>query len=299
MKRMKNGEFDYSTGVSQENQDKANKLMDEGNHYVKLYSFEKAANKFREALKYWDHPAARYNVAYCLAHTDQPVEMKQHLEAAITMGIDNLDKVKAEYAKSYLAMLKKKLVNLTVTCKVPGASVEVDGVPVLIGPGEYSGTYRAGPHSIVATKPGSLPSTTSRDFQGGDSVKVDIPVVTLEEVTGQKRRWARWKPWSVVAGGAALAITGGVLHYSGHGSLSDFDDGVKNDHGSTEKSSIGRANRMQKTAMGSYIAGGAAMVTGAVLVLMNQPKPALKEYGVKITPMATESGPGAAMQLNF
>ena len=66
------GDRPWAKGVSKERQEAAWEVFREGNALLKDSLFAKAADKYREALKSWDHPAIHYNLALALVNLDQP-----------------------------------------------------------------------------------------------------------------------------------------------------------------------------------------------------------------------------------
>ena len=301
----------WAKGVPQARQEKAFALFRDGNSALKESLFVKAAQIYREALQSWDHPAIHYNLALALVNLDQPLETHEHLLAALKYGALPLDADKYEQALRYRALVEKQLAKVEIRCDTNGAAVKLDGVQVFTGPGKYEGLVRAGAHTIVASKEGFLTSEQSETLPGSTSKLFELKLVTAEDLTEYRRRWPSYLPWVVVGAGAVLAASGVGLHLSARNAFKSYDDGVtacvKPDTGGCVPSvslagTRSRGDTMQGIALAAYGIGGAALVTGAVLVYLNRLQPYRTTVGV--TPTVTlvpllGPAPGAALFVAF
>jgi hypothetical protein len=293
--------YEYSKNVPLEARVKAQKLYSKGTELLKQSLFLNAADEFQKALDTCNcpHPAIHYQLGLALIGLEQPLRVHKHLKAAIRYGPEPIGKEQFANAQRFLALLNKQLSQVAIYCDVPGAQVTMDGKVLFVAPGSYVGLATAGAHTFAAIKNGYAPNIlAAHQLPEGKATKINLKLATVEEMTGQARRWPQWKPWSVVAGGAVLLATGGVLHYVGAKKVNSVEDDIQNSGGSF-KDQRKRGFTLQKTAVGFYAAGGVALVTGTVLVLMNQPKPVLKQYEVNVSPILTTAGPGAGAQINF
>lgn len=267
----------WARGVSPENQKAAQELFRAGNVRLKESVFLEAIGKYREALALWDHPAIHYNLALALLNLDQPLEVREHLEAAMRYGVAPLDAEKLEHARAYKNLVEKQLARVEVSCDVPGASVVMDGRPLFTAPGRFEGWVRAGPHTLVATREGYLPNNLSRSLPAGETTRIELQLFTAEDLTQYRRRWSAWKPWAVVGAGVAVAAGGGLLHAQARESYREFDAGVMACGGCVPDAGLAdnrsRGDTLQTLAIGGYAVGGAALVTGVVLVYMNRLQP--------------------------
>lgn len=148
-----------------------------------------------------------------------------------------------------------------------------------------------GVYKIVARAPGmkewstlvTLKSTT-------DTQTVDIP--NLRDIdpkpiisrNATRRRWAAWKPWTVVSSGGMIMIVGGLLHGLAYRNFKRTDEEFQQlpcgsfgmclldqiPIGIKEKWILAR--REQTIAVGSYIAGGSLIAAGIGLLYMNRPR---------------------------
>ncbi len=269
----------WAQGVSEDQQQAAYVVFKEANALLKESLFVRAAAKYREALKHWDHPAIHYNLSLALLNLDQPIEVHEHLVAALRYGPVPLDPEKFEHARGYKNLLEKQLAWVEIICDVPGASVVMDGKPLFTGPGRFEGLVRAGPHTIAATREGYLPTNLNSALAPGEKSTLDLKMFTTDDLTEYRRKWAVWKPWAVLGAGAAVALAGGALHWQARESFQAFDREIIACGGcalsETQQGGplLNRGELMQNVAIGSYAVGGAAVLTGAVLVYVNRLQP--------------------------
>jgi hypothetical protein len=155
----------------------------------------------------------------------------------------------------------------------------MDGQTLFVGPGRHQALVRPGAHSILATREGYVPSDMSRTILPGETAKLDLKLYTDDDLIQYKRRWPVATPWLAVGAGVVVAAGSGWLHLQARDSLTTFDQGV-DERGGVQlaqvpdlQSSLNRGNTFQNLAIGGYALGGAALITGAVLVYLNQPQP--------------------------
>jgi hypothetical protein len=300
----------WARGVPADNQKRALELFRAGNALLKESVFVRAAEKYREALELWDHPAIHYNMALALLNLDQPIEVHEHLVAAMRYGAAPLDAEKFENAKSYKTLIEKQLARVEISCATPDAAVTMNGQVLFMGPGRYEGMVRPGQHTLVATKEGHLPTDMSRTLLPGETTKLDMQVYTAEQLTRYRRSWSAWKPWALLGAGAALAAGGGYFHLQARTSFRDFDTGINLCGGCVPEPELAnkrtRGDSMQKVAFGTYAVGGAALVTGAMLVWMNQPEAyritpgeAMTEQQITVAPLLGGGERGVVATFRF
>lgn len=271
------GERPWAKGVSKEQQAAAMALFQSANALLKESVFVQAVEKYREALNAWQHPAIHYNLALALMNLDQPVEVHEQLVAALRFGPAPLETEKYEYARNYKTLMERQLARVDISCDTPGATVTLDGQTLFVAPGNYSGLVRPGAHSIVATKEGFLPTDQSRTLLPGETAALQLKMFTSEDLIEYRRKWAAWMPWMVVGAGVAVGASSGWLHLQARDNLRALDAGVTQCGGCfltpAMDATLTRGNTYQSLAMGGYAAGGAALITGVVLVFINQPQP--------------------------
>jgi len=304
----------WARGVPPDKQRVALELFRDGNAALKDSLFVKAVAKYREALASWDHPAIHYNLALALVNLDQPVETHEHLLAAMKYGPAPLDSDKYEQAIRYKSLVEKQLATVKITCVLGGAQVVMDGRPLFTAPGQFEGVVRSGPHSIVASREGYLTNNLSRSLAAGETTTIDLKLYTAADLTEYRRLWPVYVPWLVVGLGAVVAGGGAILHASSSGAFKAFDQGINacvaQDTGGCRPSVALLARKqtgdtLQALGITSYFVGGAALITGAVLVYLNRLQPfevAAPSSGkpeVTLVPVLTPGGAGAAAFVRF
>jgi hypothetical protein len=296
----------WAKGVSPDDQKIALDLFQEGNALLKDSAFVEAAKKYRDALSHWDHPAIHYNLALALLNLDQPVEVYKHLEKAMAYGAEPLDTEKFEHAKSYKALIEKQLNHFDLVCNVAGAQVTLDGKQLFVGPGKWSDIVRDGPHTVSAEKAGYVATQKNIDLVGGQSTHLELKLYTAEDLTLYKRRWKTWKPWAAFAGGVALAVGGVVFTVEAGSEFKAYDNAISQCGGCMPTSSISShkslGNTMEALSVVSYTVGGAAILTGLVLVYVNRPHPYRVEatdHPVAVAPMLGPQIAGVMLQGSF
>ena len=308
----------WAKGVAQKDQQAALALFRDGNSALKESLFVQAAQKYREAITLWPHPAIHYNLSLVLLNLDQPVEVHKNLIMAMRYGAAPLDSDKFEQATRYKRLVEAQLATVDVRCELEGAQVVMDGQPLFTGPGKYEGVVRAGPHTIVASREGFLTETHNAKLPAGETSLVELKLFTANDLTQYKRRWSNWVPWTVVGAGAAAVGLGAAMHLSARGGFETYDQGIAScgsepdgrDRGGgciPNATLLGQrqsAETSQTIAMGAYGLGAAALVTGGVLAYMNRLQPysvAPGETQVEVTfaPALSPAGGGAAALVRF
>jgi hypothetical protein len=299
----------WAKGVSPQNQESALELFRAANVLVKESIFVVAVEKYRKALELWDHPAIHYNLALALMNLDQPIEVHEHLVAALRYGPEPLENEKFEYARNYKTLVEKQLAKVDITCNTPGATVTMDGQTLFVAPGRYSGLVRPGAHSIVAALQGYLPTDQSRTLLPGETTQLDMKMFTSEDLVRYKRRWPAAMPWLVMGAGLAVAGGGGWLHMQARDDFSAFQAGIVECGGCVPVAELAsrrsQGNLMQNAAIGGYAVGGAAVITGAVLAFLNQPQSYRIDPGqaaqdtVSITPLLGGGSNGVLATFRF
>jgi hypothetical protein len=278
-------EHAWSAGVPEARRLAADTLFKEGNALLRDSVTLSAIARYREALRAWDHPNIHYNLALALMTLDQPVETREQLVAALRFGAAPLGPDRFEHGRNYLALLEKQLARLRVRCDVLQAIVQLDGKTIFIGPGEQEVLVRAGRHTVVASREGLVTNSAVRTLEGGQTVSVELRLQTIDEMTEVHRRWSAWKPWALIGAGALVAGGGAGLHAYGLDAVArvDRESRLRCPAGcAAEPSDLASDRRAgllsQRAAMVAYGVGGAAIVTGAVLVYLNRAQRTVRPY---------------------
>jgi hypothetical protein len=313
----KRGTGDYRD-VSAANERAASLAFVQANEQLNDGFFVKAAEKYREALSHWDHPAIHYNLALALINLDQPIEVYEQLNKALQYGPDPLEKDKYDHAKEYLRLVEGQLADVEVSCNQPGAKISVDNKEVFVAPGKFTSKVRVGKHTFFGDKEGYNARVETPFVGPGEKLRIELKVYTDPELTRYKRRWPTrtWLPYTVLGAGAVVGIVGGVLELSAQSSYDTFNARVascKTDTMGCPTNTPGiqdeRDSGDTKRTLGyvGYSVAGAAIATGAVILYMNRrqpyritPEQLEQEKGqVSVTPIVSPEVVGAMVQGHF
>lgn len=298
----------WAQGVSEEQQKLALEIYQQGNTLFVQSNHAEALAKYREALTHWDHPAIRYNAAVVLVNLQQPLAAWENLELALKYGAAALGDDVFQQATTYQKLLAAQLSEVELTCDEVGAEVLLDGKQLFVAPGTKTLRVMPGNHQLTANKRGFETFSKVLAPPPGQKLQETVVLVKLRALTVQKRLWATWKPWTAVASGAAVALIGGGLYgwaRSDYGSLRSSIDACTNEHGCTLAEVGGedleRGARMKNIAGNSLmIAGGAVLVTGLVMVFLNQPRAVEVPRGaVSVVPTIGREGAGVTASVAF
>jgi len=275
----------WARGVSAEAQARALARFRQGNTLLAEAQFDRALQHYRAALRSWNHPAIHYNAVICLVRLKRPVAALRHLGEALRYGRAPLGK-NYEQALTYRTLLQGQLSRLEVRCPEPGATVTVDGKPVLTGPGRRALVLPPGHHQVVVRKAGFLTRTQRVLALPGKPVRVSVRPLPLEEGVTVKRRWPRWMPWTVLALGVVVAAAGAPLSWAAQHDIDQYDQVMLTecsklpsggcDPGDVPEAAArwkDRAKRAEAGAIALYALGGLTAAAGALLALFNRPRP--------------------------
>jgi len=287
--RLQVSERPWAVGVAADRQEAALKHLQEGNGLLKESLFVAAAKVYRQALTEWDHPGIHYNLALALLNLDQPVEVYQHLEAAIRFGADPLDPEKLEHAKSYLRIIEKQVASIDVRCDIEGAEVTLDGQPLFRAPGHHQGLVRAGTHTITASKAGFTTTSRTEYLAYDKRTTVNLKLYTAGDLIEYRRRYPIWRPAAVAALGGALLVTGVVFSVQSRNNFDAYDNSALNvcrvgtagvpgcapddPNYPALKRLKDRGDSYQRLATVSYIAGGAIAAAGVLFLVLDRSVP--------------------------
>ena len=304
----------WAKGVPKDRQARAIALFREGNTALKESLFPKASANYRDALQVWDHPAVHYNLALALVNLDQPLEVHEHLTAALKFGPAPLDDDKFQQAQRYLALIERQLTKVKISCNFSGASVRLDGRPLFTAPGKWEGQVRAGPHTMTASLEGFLSDERSMVLAGGDSQKFELRVYKSEELMEYRRAFSPAIPWTALGVGVAAVGAGAALHLSAAKEFSGYDSDVtacatgKSNFGCFPNSDVQSrrtsAQSLQTGGIALYAVGGAAVVASAVLFYVGRPiayqrTVTVDAPRVTVLPLFSPSVTGAVAALEF
>lgn len=289
------GKKPWAEGVSADEKLKAQGLFNEGNEAMSNGLFPVAAEKYRAALKHWDHPGIHYNLALALVNLDQPVEMHAALEKALVHGPEPLggDERHAR-AKDFKKLVEDDLVRVEYTIEEPGSVLIIDGKEVLKGPGTYKAMIREGEHAIAARAEGYSPTQLNLRLLGGETSRMELKLFTDAELTRETRMMPTWVPYSVLGAGVILGGVAAWQHTSAKSGFEEYDTAIERCAGMgttggcepdpTTFDIKSSAESKQTLATTMYVAGGVALAAGVVLVILNRPK------SYRIDPLSQQDG---------
>jgi hypothetical protein len=309
----------WAVGVSDADQQEALKDFGEGNALIHDALFVKAAEKYREALVHWKHPAIYYNLALALVNLDKPVEMYEALEKAMAYGVAPLDEDKFNRAKGYKILVEGQLARVELTCDQPGAKVYLDGQELFTAPGQYQGLVVTGEHTVIAKGEGFSPTQIGQKLGAHETMRLNLKLFTDEELTREKHAMPTWIPYVVAGGGLVILGLGGLEQQQANSKMKTYDAQIATcaqtdpSHGCSMASSPtfakqkSDAESAQTYAIIGYSVGGLAIATGIVLYIINRPESyridpfAEKDKAgeVSITPVLGPDGGGLAALVRF
>src|SRR6185312_11627208 len=82
-----------------------------------------AVESYRQALTHWDHPAIHYDMALALQTLNRPLELREHLTAALRYDGRLLDEGKRNRVQQLKTVVEQQLAKLEIICDVPDAKV--------------------------------------------------------------------------------------------------------------------------------------------------------------------------------
>lgn len=283
----------WAEGVSEVNKASAKRLLDEGNTLLVDKKYVEALGKYEEAIKFWDHPAIRFNMVRCLIQLGRNLEAHASLELALKYGAAPHEETVYNEALAYQKLLASQVGDVTIKCDQDGVTLTLDGQPFGMCPTKQSRRVLAGQHQVVGTKPGLLPKTVELVITGGAPRDIEVKLDPLEKAARIEHRWPQWLPWSVFGGGLGVAGLGILFQVLGSNQMKDYDRWVDEkctgncapDDPELAKVKYLKDGAELKSAIGVslMITGGAAVATGAVMLFLNR--------GRTVYPSAVEVAP--------
>ncbi len=286
----------WANGVPQEQQDRASALYEEGNTLFGQQAHPAAVEKYKEALKLWDHPLIRFNLAVTEIRLDRILEAADDLESALRYGDTPFKKELYQSALDYQALIKGRVGYIEGSCDQAGAKLLLDGKPWFACPGKKTVRTLAGEHTIVAEKQGFLTYSDNFVVVGGETSKQNAKLVPLDSAVILKYPYRRWIPWTMVGMGLAVGLGGAGTWFLGKNQMDQFDadftqqcqDGCEPGLTAPEHRALAAqrdsAILKGRIGIGMMAVGGGVMLTGLVLAIMNRPTRVLPN--VEVAPKA-------------
>ncbi|AUX38697.1 hypothetical protein SOCE26_000750 [Sorangium cellulosum] len=303
----------WHQGVPEERKQKAEQLFQEGRRLHRSAILAEARTKYEEALRYWEHPELRVYLGRVLMRTGLPLLAYENLQRALQWGPGALDaQLETEVHASMSELLRQQLAVIEIRCDEPGAAVLLDGKPWFVGPGAERRLVLPGEHVVAARKMGYYavvkPVVVLAGKRASGTLQLSADAVITE------RRWqAAWAPWVVVGAGGALGLLGAGLTWHANEQHNEADREFQATFRRTCQKAPACAPREGSVydqgflesgiAIGSFIAGGAALITGGVLVYMNGPRSRRTEdrgdVTIELAPAVSGSAAGLSARISF
>ena len=223
-------ETPWSAGVTDEQRAAAQTLLDEGNGLYIQNLYRAAAAKYRAALAQWNHPAIRFNLVKALVSLDEPIEAAAELELSLAYDAAPFEPDVFAEVRNYQRLLAAQIALVEISCDQPGVSATFDGEP-LICPGRSTHKVRPGRHTISGQGEGLLTQSRVETLAAGDNPVVEVRLIAIADATITRTRWAAWKPWVVVGGGAATLGLGTMLALSARSLQEDYREALRTECG--------------------------------------------------------------------
>lgn len=293
----------WAEGVSLERQSRARALYAEANALLHEYLLEEAMDKYREALAHWEHPAIHYHLARALDSLGRPLEADAHLVEALRYGEAAFARREYPQVLNFRRLLDQKLADVVILCEEEGVEIALDGKLIFTGPGRIERRVLPGEHLIVANKPGHAIVTHQLELARGHRTTVTLEI---------RQRWRPWEPWLVVGTGALVGATGAALQWQARDNLGRYRRGFEErcpsgcqDGLYPELAALRRRGRWQdRIGVTAMLTGGAVLVTGAILVVLNQSRSFRidlidRDPGLSVAPMVLPGGAGLTLDVDL
>ena len=291
----------WEAGISATARKQALDLFRTANDEYGRSEYKEAAGHYREALAVWDHPRIHGNLVSALLKLDLTKEALVEVEAALQYGAAPFEPHVYDRLLENRKSIRQLLASVTVSCKLPGAKVTIDGEPLIDCPGTATKVVGIGKHQVVAKKAGYLNVVEDLIALPDGKESIAVEPIPLEKAATVERRWSNWMPWTVVGAGVATIAFGIPFQISAQDNMNTYDSSyadycgivkvgcTEEDFGQRPEyaSDAGRKSKAQwqnAVALSAFAVGTATLITGGVLVYMNQPRTVrLNEDGTRFS----------------
>ena len=265
--------------------DPADALLDEGTSLFTLQAdYDGALQRFQQSYDLRPGWKALNGMALVYQQQGKYVEAIESYERLLGEFGATLNEGQLATVRRRVGELEARVGVAVLTLVQDGTFVTIDGREIKRTGAETRVRLLPGRHTLVATLDGHETLSLRIDARAGVATPVAVElaaerVKVVERPVRFERRYPTWVPWAMLGGGVALAVGGGALHYSGVQDIDAFDRLVANrvPVGSAPVAvpeSLRRSGEVKQVAAVSlYAVGGAALVTGLVLVYFNRPHP--------------------------
>jgi hypothetical protein len=291
----------WSAGLTPGEKSGAEALLARGNELLVQNHYAAALQVYELAIRAWDHPAIRANMAICFINLDRPLEAYETVQLALRYGSAPFDKPEVYTATlNYKKLLEGQIGFLQLRCTEPGAKVTLDGRDLLDCPGELKRALLPGSHQLVAQKFEFLTITRNVTVRSQTTETIDLRMVRLSDAARMGRRWSNKVPIAVTGGGAALVALGAFLQHKAEVTMRRYDGRLRSEcplgcapwntppqvDAIRERAELG--NRIANIAL---VTGALVGTTGLVLFYLNRSRVVrLDDPGVALWLPPTETG---------
>ncbi|WP_438030008.1 hypothetical protein [Sorangium sp. So ce233] len=265
----------WHQGISEERKQRAQSLFDEARELHRRMMLAEARVKYEEALADWEHPELRLYLGRALRSIGLPLLAYENLRLSLRWGPGSLDAELEQEARAAMrALVERELGSIEIRCHEPGAVVLLDGQRWFVGPGAERRMVMPGEHVITARKNGYFTVVKPVVVLAGKGASGQVALSVDTVVT--KQRWAAWIPWATLGAGAAVGVAGGVLAWRAGADHDATDKRLQGDCvpwcEPLARDAYDGSVLENRLAIGAFIAGGATVITGTVLLFLNRPQ---------------------------
>jgi tetratricopeptide (TPR) repeat protein len=288
----------WEAGVAADTRKRAQAIFEEGNRLFSQQAYQPALEQYRAAIALWDHPVIRLNMVATELRLDRVLEAAVALDAALRFGEAPFDDDEREKAARYGKQIAALTGHVEVSCEERDAQVQLDGKPWFTCPATQKQLVVKGEHTVIGEKRDYLTVSRRIDVEAGDTAEVALRFIPLEEAVRRESPVARWIPWTVAGGGAAVALVGLGVWISGRSQMDQFEndyakacpDGCRADLSDVASLRADKESAERKGTISTvmFISGGAIVTAGVIwAVVFNRPR--------RITPAVQATSDGAAV----
>lgn len=294
----------WETGIPKDKRDKANAAFAEANQLFAQQAHQPALEKYQEAVKEWDHPLIRFNMAVTLIRLDRILEAAESIDAALRFGQAPFTQEHYQQALDYQKLVTGQVGYVEASCDQAGVEIQLDGKPWFQCPGSKKQRVLAGAHAVSGQKTEFATEQRKLQVVGGQTASAKLELRSFDSVVKYEYPSPRWLPWTVTGTGVAVALGGLGFWFAGRNQMDKFEadfammcpTGCRADLSDQPLLADAKDSAQLKgtIAVSMMIAGGAITVGGVVWAIMNRPKRVLP---VEVSP--TDGGMTASIRGNF
>ncbi|MFO0549294.1 MAG: PEGA domain-containing protein [Polyangiaceae bacterium] len=251
-------------------QEDAGSHFDRGLTFFKDGDFVAAMVEFKKAYELDPNWQVLYNLGQTSRELRDYAAALTWFEQYLQQGGSDIEPDRKKKVEAWASELRDKVARVTLTCKVEGAEVTVDDIPVGKTPLPKAVIMNAGRRKVSVAKGGYAPFTQFVDVAGTEQKTLEINLVALTADSGPKKKvipveHTPW-PWVGLALTGVLGIATGVTGGFALARKSDFDDTLDRLGATTDE--IESARKTAKTfALAADVLTGFTVAAGALTVI--------------------------------